>query len=157
MVQAVRINGMSTTSPFGQLQLLIGSHSDLEQAVNHERHDLIDDKPFKNHLGKMVDVYVNYGVAASICESAFVRGYSKRTPEENAKILATADKLLEEFSDSLDVGIGYAVDMAFGESLAYDIHEDKVPMSVDDLAKYAHLHKAVVKTMAHSGKSGLNT
>ncbi|HZM64104.1 MAG TPA: hypothetical protein VFB59_03155 [Candidatus Saccharimonadales bacterium] len=137
------------TSPFGRMQLLIDSHPDLKQATDKQHSLLVEDKPFKNDFGEMVEGYVNYVTAAQVCETEFVSGYSKRTHKENAAILAAADQILHEFSNDQRGDIGYAMGMAFGESLALDIHNGKVPISIDDLVKYPALHKEVMVTMEY--------
>lgn len=134
------------TSPFGRLQLLIDSHPDLKHDVN-EQFSVLVDKPSKDKSGKVAEGYVNLGATVGVCFIAFIKGYHKRTPEENSHILAAADQLLLEFND--EHGLGYDVGMSFGESFAYAIHNGEIPLSVDDLASYPNLHKEVKITTTH--------
>lgn len=128
---------------FGPLDELIDSHPDIRTSIDAEG-DLLWDGTAKEP---------NYGVAAAYCHIAFLKGYAKRTAAENQQILLAVDKLFARYKGRYDTGIGYALDMAFGEQTAFDILQGKGPFTLRDLAAYPHLKASVEVMMGYMKKS----
>ena len=125
------------TYDWGLLKALVDSHPSIHEKVHANPSLLWDD-----HLNPPQP---NYWAVAATCETAFWEGYTERTFAENQHILTVLDTLFADYGH--ETGVGYALDVTFGENMGIDIKTGKCPLTLNDLTPYPHLKARVERTV----------